>query len=684
MPSVAQTQTAGDLRYTFYGQSIPLNLRQDTIAVAFKPEAGKTRGLPLYLQLQQDLRRGGGTRGGAAGETFNIEINPLGKNYALVSLPSGTRGTSAIAQQIQQQSYIQGMLPVLSRSDRNEKIVLPNEIVVSFQPEISESQKQLILLNNNLEIIRPLHFTKNRYLVRSRSSSGTAILNIANQLNSIDGVKYSTPNFVQSVAYNIQEQGNRNTAQAETPNANAQLKSMLAALADRSIQTAYKSDLLPLEWHLDSTPQRGRSLPRTDLRVTEAWKNSSAGQGVVVAVVDSLIQWDHPDLVNNIYTVPDDVKDKLPDEVHGWDFAQDDADTRISEDELDQVAPTFQETFKLSNAELLEKYSDVAYAIQDHFPDFSKGQVASFLRNYIRNKIAAEFHGTWSSGVIAAHPQNEQGVLGVAPNAKILPVRVFGLGGAITPASLADGIRYAAARGADVINMSLGGMIPGQEEVEAIFEVLDANPNLVIVASAGNESADGVAFPAAVPGVLSVGATNVEGKRAGYSNYGGQLAVVAPGGDTTSIAKGGILTTGGTWVDGFWKGVPDPDFAWGVTLDPKGKYVQVQGTSFSAPNVSGVMALMKGEDPGRNLGRDRLVEIIRKTSTYEALNIPTGDNYKYRLQREVGFGSAMNYQVLRPSGIFALPQPVTIEQYYFGSGLVNAAAAVEQVKRDRF
>lgn len=686
-----QAQTFGNLHYNFYGQQIPLNLRQDTIAVEFKTGSGKTRGSSLSnaSQLQRELQRGSGdTRGGGEPIKFNVEVNALGDRYALVSIPKGsTRGNpEGLKQVLEQKSYIQGTLPVLSRTDRDEKIVLPNEIIISFQPGTSEAQKQLILLNNNLEVIRSLRFTKDKYVVRSRSGGGINILNTANTLNNAEGVKYSTPNFLQSVSYGLKEQGLQNAAVAGVPQNQAQLKKLLTELAarDNNSDSPYQSDLLPLQWHLDSTPQRGKYLPRTDVHAIDAWKNSNAGSGVIVAVIDSLIEWDHPDLINNVYTVPEDTEDKLPDEVHGWDFAQDDADTRISEEELEQAAPIFKEMFTLSNDELLEKYPDLAAGVASYFPDFSKGQVATFIRNYIRNTIAAEFHGTWSSGVIAAHAADGKGVMGVAPNAQILPVRVFGLGGSITPAALADAIRYAAARGANVINMSLGGFMPGQEEVEAIFEVLDAHPNLVIIASAGNESLDGVAFPSAVPGVLSVGATNLAGKRTVYSNYGGQLAVVAPGGDTSEVNKGGILTTGGTWVDGFWQGVTEGTEGWGVALDNKGKYVQVQGTSFSAPTVSGVMALMIGEDPKRSLGRDRLVNILKQTSTYEPLNISTADNYKYRLQKEVGFGTALNFQVLRPSGIFPLPQPVTIEQYYFGSGLVNSAAAVEQVKRERF
>lgn len=77
--------------------------------------------------------------------------------------------------------------------------------------------------------------------------------------------------------------------------------------------------------------------------------------------------------------------------------------------------------------------------------------------------------------------------------------------------------------------MSLGSLLPDEGLTEQIFDVLDSKRNLVIIASAGNENLDGVAFPAGIPGVVSVGATNMAGNRTFYSSYGGGLDVVAPG-----------------------------------------------------------------------------------------------------------------------------------------------------------
>jgi serine protease len=687
-PPPANAQTSSELFYTFYGQRIPLSQRQNTIAVAFKPDAPRTRGgLPLHLQLQQDLAapNSGNTRGGntpSSAPAINVEVNSLGDRYALITLPTDTSSSDAnLTQRLSQQPYVESVLPVLARQSRqdgkstvrNETIVLPNQILISTEPKLSGSQLQLLLNQNNLEIIRPLRFTKNRYLVRAKKATGTEILALSNRLNQVQGIQSATPNFIQSLPYIKQELATQQTT-ANLPNALERIQALLQKLPPIP-NTPFSSNKLPLQWHLNSTSQRGTIMPRTDIRATEAWQHSQRGKGTVVAVIDSLIQWDHPDLVDNIYRLPDS-SDRLPGEVNGWDFANNDPDTRISDSEMNQLGPHFQNTFQLSTPEILKKYEGFANDLKERYPKASPDEIANRIRNYIRDDIASEFHGTWSAGVIAAHPKTANGVAGVAPEAKILPVRVFGVGGELEGANLVEAIGYAAERKVDVINMSLGGLLPDQELTAQVFDVLDSNPNLVIVASAGNESLDGVAFPAAIPGVVAVGATNFTGNRSFYSSFGGRLDIVAPGGDTSQTNQFGILTTGGTGTAAFWQGTTPPNYSWGVALDPKGEYVQVQGTSFSAPTVSGVVALMQRGEPQRKLQRDRLVKILQQSASYEALNLTKADENQYRLQAAIGFGTAQDFPFLRPSGIFPQPKPVSAQQYFFGKGLVNAEAAV--------
>lgn len=355
--------------------------------------------------------------------------------------------------------------------------------------------------------------------------------------------------------------------------------------------------MLPLQWHLNSTPltvclnqpapqpesldvclknpllQSNSLPPRTDIRATDAWQQTSGSRGVLVAVLDSLIQWDHPDLAKSVHSVGK-VKDKLPGEVHGWDFADDDPDTCISQAELARQRPFFQDTFQLSDAKLLQKYPELTAAVKQNSPNYSPKQIANVARDSIRMSTAALFHGTWVSGVIAARSQAGQGLVGVAPNAKILPVSVGKEGP--SAAVVVEGIGYAAARGANVINMSFGfTTFPSIEDIaDQILVVQQNNSNLVFVAAAGNSNSPEVGFPATMQGVISVGATNLTGNRAPYSDFGTDVDVVAPGGDVREQlgSLGGILTTGGTWMAGFWQGMAVPKSNWGTSLDSRGKY----------------------------------------------------------------------------------------------------------------
>ncbi len=435
--------------------------------------------------------------------------------------------------------------------------------------------------------------------------------------------------------------------------------------------------MLAQAWHLDRRPYRGQLLPRIDVQATEAWEIGKRGQGATVAVIDSTIQWDHPDLIHQVACLADEAAALLPGEDCGYDFVEEDGDTRLSEAELALLQPVFQDSFMLSDRDLLDKYADLAFWLQG----LPRARQAQIIRDYLRWMVEVNFHGTWSAGVVAAQSPTGEGLLGVAPEAQILPVRVFDLDGYTSTARLIEATGYAAARGVDVINMSLGGLLPSTAFTNHLFELQDQYPNLVMVASAGNSNLDGAGFPAAIPGVLSVGATNMEGRRAPYSNYGGQLDVVAPGGDLSVSDRGGLLTTGGTWLPALWEGMELPTRPWGYGLDPLGQYVRVQGTSFSAPTVAGGVALMRSEDPNYRLSREQLLARLTAAASYEALSLSAAEQHHYRLQKSLGFGTVLYFPFVRPSGIYSPATPVSAEQYYFGAGLVNALRAVQAMQR---
>lgn len=692
-----------DLSYKFYNQRIQLVEKPNQLAVVFQPPVqGRSLDGSNFIKLQKLLQGSGNTRDIDAAQNLQVDVKPLGARYAILTFPT-TRSLDfqQTLKKRLEQDYIQTTLPIFQRQgtaqDSDQAIILHDEMIVSFEPGTTQSEITTLLKRYDAEIVRPLRFTKNRYLVRSRTESGAGLLALIDQLGNVTGVQSASPNFIQAVYYQPQQQSLATTT-ARPPAIDPK---QLAASLPKLENSPFPDSLLPYQWHLDSRLQRKTPGQRTDVRALEAWTKSNRGKDVVVAVIDSAIQWDHPDLQANLYQVPQNLPDLMPGERYGWDFSgfeqqrtcltsnpnvctSGDPDTRLSPAELAALKPHFQRMFQ-SDEVVLKAHPDLANQIRKRYSQWPPAKVADLIRRIILGNISSEFHGTWVAGVVAAKPQSDGGVVGVAPNAKILPVRVFGLGGKISGDALLEAIGYAAARGADVINLSLGSLLPTQAEADQIFAVLDENPKLMIVASSGNENVDGAGYPAAIPGVLSVGASNLAGQRSFYSNFGRRLDVMAPGGDTSLDNRGGILTTGGTWISGFWEGMTVPKYSWGPALDARGQYVQVQGTSFASPLVAGIVALMKGEDPNRQLTRDRLTQMIRKTASYEPLKMTQKDTNRYRLQK--GVPSA---QILIPYiGLVPISNPgiekpgeaLPIEQYYFGNGLVNAAAAVDAVKQ---
>lgn len=192
-------------------------------------------------------------------------------------------------------------------------------------------------------------------------------------------------------------------------------------------------------------------------------------------------------------------------------------------------------------------------------------------------------HGVAVAGIIAAS-HNTVGVRGVAPNVKLLPIRLtFGPGGS-TVSQMAEAFTYAVAQGADVISNSWNF-----QTCQAAFAALNqaianavtqgrAGKGAVVVFSSGNNYYSCVNYPGQLEGVISVGALDRSGARSVYSNHGADLEVMAFGGDLTFD----IRTTDRVGAAGYETGDYTPNFA---------------GTSAAAPQVTGVAALMLSANP---------------------------------------------------------------------------------------
>jgi len=237
-------------------------------------------------------------------------------------------------------------------------------------------------------------------------------------------------------------------------------------------------------------------------------------------------------------------------------------------------------------------------------------------------------HGTHVAGTIAESTNNKLGVAGVAYGASIMPLKVLSAQGSGSMGGISQAIRWAADHGANVINMSLGGGRSMAPMAKAIKYAHDKG--VVVVAAAGNDGHGRVSYPARYPGVIAVAATQQDEATTFYSNWGPEVDLAAPGGNTRGNAQGGVLQH--TIVPG---DIKRTDYLW------------FMGTSMAAPHVAGVAALVVGAG-------------VKKPDAVEEILLATA-------RKPAGRDAAAGARI----------------DDHYGAGIVDAAAALHKTRDAR-
>jgi subtilisin family serine protease len=276
--------------------------------------------------------------------------------------------------------------------------------------------------------------------------------------------------------------------------------------------------------------------PDADIDAPESWSSLTSRGTATVAVVDSGVAYDHPDLAANMWSNPaetangvDDDNNGYVDDVRGWDWPG-----------------------------------------LDNDPQDLNG------------------HGTHVAGTIAAVADNGTGVAGVAPDVSIMPLRALDATGSGTTADIVEAFAYAAAEGADVVNASLGGPAYSQ----AMSDVIARSTGTLFVVAAGNEAASNEAVPSypcnyPAANLICVAATDNNDRLASFSNYGSTAVdLAAPGVDILSAVPPAKTTV---WSDGFnrvdlgarW--ITGGTVGWGIESDEYGPFASDSPSGNYAP-----------------------------------------------------------------------------------------------------
>ncbi|HUJ10046.1 MAG TPA: S8 family serine peptidase [Verrucomicrobiae bacterium] len=394
------------------------------------------------------------------------------------------------------------------RDDAGRPNYVPSQLIVYFRGGVSHIRQDEIVEAIGGRIIRTLEMRRGGYLVALPRRLSVA--DAADELAKLPEIDFVEPNILHYID----------------------------AMPNDELYAAYQNRPSELQrWYFNGIGDDH------NLNAEAAWNITTGSSNVVIAVIDTGVAIGHPDLAAQIWTNPgeiagngvDDDGDGYVDDVHGWDFYNDDND------------PT---------------------------PDLGDGVSGD----------GNVFHGTFVAGCAAAVSDNQEGVAGASWHSQVMPLKVFTNAGGAPASAIADAIYYAIDHGANVINMSFGSPFPSRIIKRALREALDAG--IIPVAAAGNGNTRRPSYPAGFHGVIAVGGSGSGSTytgspaamrgRASFSQFGpSAVDVVAPAVDIVSTA---VLS--------------ESDELQGYGPAGSYSYFYGSGTSFASPLVAGEAALL--------------------------------------------------------------------------------------------
>jgi subtilisin family serine protease len=551
------------------------------------------------------LGRGFGQNGARTGSAFTfatIERALLGDSLASKKLDRNSNlelhheidasgGPSTDSSVRNKQVTYASIRDIPARDDAGRPNYVPSQLIVYFRGGVSHYRQDQIVDAMGARIVRTLDVRRGGYLVSLPRR--VSVPDAADQLAKLPEIDFIEPNILHYID--------------EVPN--------------DELYASFDNQPAELQrWYFN-----GIDADR-NLNAEAAWSVTAGRSNVVIAIIDTGIAIQHPDLAANIWAnageIPDngidDDGDGHIDDVHGWDFYNDDND------------PT---------------------------PDLGDGSSGD----------GNVFHGTFVAGCAAAVSDNHKGVAGASWHSRIMPLKVFTNSGGAPASAIADAIYYAIDHDASVINMSFGSALPSKIIYSAIREASDQG--VILVAAAGNGNTNRRSYPAGFSGVIAVGGSGsgsvLSGSpagmrsRASFSQFGPKAVdVVAPAVDIVSTA---VLSK--------------TDELQGYGKAGSFSYYYGSGTSFASPLVAGEAALLLARV--HELGLDgcisaEIIERIIVTATTDLGDDPTDSpdgGAKWAGHGRVDFLAAV--QQIGPQLVTAPRAPARVSARVGDSGAVE-------------